>query len=147
MRRLPSFTALAGMSLLTGCTVQYAVPAYTADVTVAPPEPLMEVVGTPPDDHYTWVNGYWWWNGDQHVWMRGHWAPRPAAGYVWVRSGWTWLDGRYVFVHGRWIHRSRLDRYDVRYVHPPPRVRVKDRPDVPYRARPARARPSAREGR
>lgn len=147
MHKLLWRLALVAPLFLTACTVRYATPGYTADVMVAPPEPLMEVVGAPPDDQYVWINGYWWWNGAQYVWMRGHWAPRPAAGYIWVRSGWTWLDGRYVFVHGRWIHRSRLDRYRVRYVHPPPRVRVQPRPDVPYRTRPPRTRPPTRNRR
>jgi hypothetical protein len=82
----------------------------------------VEVVPPAPAAEYAWINGTWWWNGDEYVWMRGYWAPRPMTGYVWVGTGWTYESGRYRFMPGHWV--ASPARVRERYVHPVPRVRV-----------------------
>lgn len=135
-----SFALAAGLCALAlaACGPGYADVGYTITAPATPPEPLVEVVPSPPGNQYTWVHGYWHWNGREYVWIRGHWAQRPRAGFVWAPAGYVYVDGRYRFVPGRWVHRSR---YQPRaYVHQRPRVRRGDRyrvvrPEVDVRAR------------
>jgi hypothetical protein len=72
-----------------------------AYVTVAPPEPRVEVVGVAPAPGYLWIGGYWGWVGGRHEWVSGRWeAPRPGYRYVphqWVREGGGWR-----LHEGRW---------------------------------------------
>ncbi|HEV1284637.1 MAG TPA: YXWGXW repeat-containing protein [Bryobacteraceae bacterium] len=73
---------------------------YYANV---PPPPLRaEAIGVAPGPGYVWVNGYWGWRGNAHVWMAGSWMrpPRPRA--VWVAPRWEARGGRYYFREGRW---------------------------------------------
>lgn len=138
LRCIPRLALLGALTLAaTGC---YGTVGYRGHVYVpsAPPAPYVEVVGTAPGPSYTWVNGYWWWNGNEYVWIRGQWSLPPQPGYVYVRSGWVHTDGHYRFVHGRWVTPSHRPR--VRYVHPTPRVRVET--GVHYRT----VRPDRRRG-
>jgi hypothetical protein len=93
--------ALASVSL-TACVVT-ARPAYYGGgvVTVAPPEPQVEVVGVAPAPGYVWFGGYWNWVGGRHVWVGGHWgAGRP--GYHWVAHRWVGAGGGYRLAPGHW---------------------------------------------
>ncbi len=98
-------------------------PSPTVTVHVRPPAPYQEVVGLAPAPGYVWVDGYWAWQGGQHVWVRGRWMAPPHPGHVWIRSGWTLRGGQYVFMPGRWAAPSVRVRH--RFVHPHRRVRVK----------------------
>jgi hypothetical protein len=94
--------ALAAAALLSACVVAPApYPEGGAYVTVAPPAPQVEVIGTPPVPGYFWIGGYWGWVGGRHEWVGGHWeAPRPGYHYVphaWVREG-----GGYRAYPGHW---------------------------------------------
>jgi hypothetical protein len=69
----------------------------------APPPPLRaEVVGVAPGPGYVWVNGYWGWRGNQHVWIGGSYMRPPRARAVWVAPRWEHRGGRYYFHEGRW---------------------------------------------
>jgi len=71
-------------------------------VRVRPPEPRVEVYGSPPSPDAVWRPGHWAYRGGGWVWIAGHWArpPRPHAHWVpghWESSGggWVWIDGRW----------------------------------------------------
>lgn len=124
MRALLLLFALLLLALAaSGCGPSYVEGRYVTTVSTEPPAPYVEVVSPAPTPKHVWVDGYWWWDGRRYVWVRGHWVRPPRAGYVWVRGGWVVHGGSYRFVHGRWLPPARAERY--RYVHPPPRVRVK----------------------
>jgi hypothetical protein len=86
---------LAAFSMVAcGGAVYYA--------SVPPPPLRAEVIGVAPAPGYVWVNGYWGWRGNAHVWVAGSWMrpPRPRA--VWVAPRWEGRGGRYYFHEGRW---------------------------------------------
>ncbi len=69
----------------------------------APPPPLRaEFVGVAPGPGYVWVNGYWGWRGNQHVWIAGSYMRPPHPRAVWVAPRWENRGGRYYFHEGRW---------------------------------------------
>jgi len=82
-------------------------------IDVAPPVPQVEEV-PPLRPGFVWAPGYWNWDGDQHVWVGGHWMDaRP--GYYWSPerwehhveeegSHWHFAPGRWHKDHGRWEH-------------------------------------------
>ena len=73
---------------------------YYANV---PPPPLRaEVIGVGPGPGYVWVNGYWGWQGNRHVWIGGSWRRPPRARAVWIAPRWEARGGRYYFHEGRW---------------------------------------------
>ena len=107
MKALRGIKVLATVALisgvaLTGCVVAPAPGYYGAGVvTVAPPEPRVEVVGVAPTVGWVWFPGYWEWSGGAHVWVSGHWGPgRP--GYHWVPHHWERYGGGWRMVRGHW---------------------------------------------
>jgi hypothetical protein len=95
--------ALAMGSMLGGCVVVPARPAYYGGevVAVAPPAPQVEVVGVGPAPGYIWIGGFWNWVGGRHVWVGGHWeASRP--GYRWVPHQWHHEGQGWRLEPGRW---------------------------------------------
>ena len=69
---------------------------YTGAVTIAPPEPQVEVYGAPPVAGYVWIGGYWNWVNGRHVWSVAvgprrarDIAGRPTTGNTGVMAG-TW---------------------------------------------------------
>jgi len=72
-------------------------------VPVAPPAAVYELVPPPPAYGYVWAPGYWAWNYNRYIWVRGRYiAPRP--GYVWAPEHWDHRGDRYRFVAGDWRH-------------------------------------------
>jgi hypothetical protein len=63
---------LASAALLTACIVQPAGPPAAQ----RPPEPeaRVEVVPPAPAQGYQWVKGHYRWDGNQWVWVEGHWV-------------------------------------------------------------------------
>jgi len=96
-RRLTAACVIAAS--LSACVVAPARPYYATAtvvtvVTVEPPAPRVEYVGTPPVQGYVWLGGYWGWEGGRHVWVNCCWDA-PHVGYhwaphVWVREGGGW---------------------------------------------------------
>jgi hypothetical protein len=69
-------------------------------IEIAPPDARVEVV--PVQRHgYTWAPGYWGWQRNQHVWVKGH-PIRARSGYAWTSDRWNQVNGRYQFQPGRW---------------------------------------------
>ncbi len=69
-------------------------------ISTAPPPPRQEVVPAPRRG-YTWVNGYWNWNGRRHVWHPGVWV-KERRGYAYSQPAWVEHDGRWEFRRGAW---------------------------------------------
>lgn len=89
-------------SLLLGASV-FAAPAYAQvnfNISIAPPAPQYEVVPA-IQPGYVWAPGYWGWNGERHIWVRG----RPIvqrAGYLWAPDRWEQRDRTYYRTAGHW---------------------------------------------
>jgi hypothetical protein len=93
---------LAGALLLGafGCGASYYPDvgyAPTTQTTAAVPQSA-QAVGPAG---YTWIDGYWNWNGFQWQWQPGHYTPaRP--GYVYVTPKWEQHNGTWVYREGGW---------------------------------------------
>ncbi len=73
-------------------------------VTVAPPQPQVEVIGAAPSPGYVWEAGYWNWEGGRHVWHAGHWEA-PRAGYYWEPHVWVHEGAGWRMREGYWARR------------------------------------------
>jgi hypothetical protein len=91
------------LSLLLAAGV-FAAPAYaqvSVNINIAPPPPQYEVVPT-IQPGYVWAPGYWGWNGERHVWIRGR-AIVQREGYRWEPDRWEQRDRTYYRTEGRWV--------------------------------------------
>lgn len=70
------------------------------NIVVAPPAPMFEAVPMMPPG-YVWAPGYWAWNHDRHIWVRGH-SIMQRPGYRWEPDHWEQRDGRYARQAGYW---------------------------------------------
>ena len=78
--------------------------ARTVVIEIAPPPARVEVVPVQRQG-YTWAPGYWGWQRNQHVWVKGH-TIRTRSGYAWTPDRWTEVDGRHHFQRGSWTRGS-----------------------------------------
>lgn len=92
------------LSLLLAASV-FAAPAYAQinfNISIAPPAPQYEVVPT-VQQGYVWAPGYWGWNGDRHIWVRGRTIVQ-RDGYRWAPDRWEQGDRGYFRTVGHWEH-------------------------------------------
>jgi hypothetical protein len=68
-------------------------------VQSAPPAPVYETVPAVPGRGYTWVGGYYRWNGYRYVWVRGHYVRHPGR---WCGGRWHHNARGYYWTNGRW---------------------------------------------
>ena len=84
-------------------------PQNTIIVQQAPPPPMREYIIERPSPRYVWIDGYWAWRGDRHVWVPGRWDLPPRERLVWVEPRWERRSNGYVFVEGSWRDADRSD--------------------------------------
>ena len=60
---------------------------------------------------YVWSPGYWDWQLNRHVWVRGSWK-RSRPGYVYAQPHWVNNGGQWRFQQGAWA-RGDLDHDGV----------------------------------
>ena len=99
-------TTSAIRSLLLTALLVAATSAGTAlaqvnlNISLAPPAPQYEAVPTVPLGH-AWAPGYWAWNGDRYIWIRGRQIVQ-RTGSRWEPDRWEHRDGHYYRHTGRW---------------------------------------------
>lgn len=81
-------------------------PPVQTVVTMAPPPPVNEAQPPSPGANYTWVAGYWSWNGNQYVWTAGRWEQPPTPTQTWQSPQWEREGQGYRFRPGRWFRRD-----------------------------------------
>ena len=97
-----SLAIVLGCTGLSACVVVPARPYGGGEyVAVAPPRPVVEVVGVAPAPGYFWVGGYWGWVGGRHEWRPGYWEA-PRAGYRWVPHAWDHEERGWRTHEGHW---------------------------------------------
>ncbi|MGA2087392.1 MAG: hypothetical protein ABSG66_00595 [Stellaceae bacterium] len=90
----------AALALVTGISLAQAAQVY---VNIAPPAPQVEVVPPPPPGQpMEWRPGFWRWNGNQYVWVRGRYVHPPRMGAHWVPGHWAQGPRGWVWVRGHW---------------------------------------------
>ena len=99
------------LALVIGCASQSGngpvapgeQPGPTVVYQTPPPEPEQVVTPPPgPEYAYSWVPGYWTWQGANWVWEKGTWLPRPAPHVQWVSGFWVKRGGHYLWIRGHW---------------------------------------------
>ena len=84
-------------------TAGTALAQINVNISLAPPAPQFETMpATAPG--YVWAPGYWAWNNDRYLWVRGRSIPH-RAGYRWEPDRWDQRNGNYYRSAGRWEHR------------------------------------------
>lgn len=78
-------------------------------VREAPPQPYTEYRSSPPSPGYTWIDGYWHWNGQQYVWESGRWAAPPLERAVWIAPRYERAKDGYRYIPGHWSDDRRDD--------------------------------------
>jgi WXXGXW repeat (2 copies) len=92
------------LSLLLAASA-FAAPAYAQvsfNISIAPPAPQYEVVPI-LQPGYVWAPGYWGWNGDRHIWVRGR-TIMQREGYSWAPDRWDQRNNNYYRTAGHWEH-------------------------------------------
>lgn len=75
----------------------------TVVVTNLPPPAIRAETPSPsPGPGFSWVAGFWAWNGTAYNWTAGHWERPPQAGHTWEAPRWEHEGNRYRFQPGRW---------------------------------------------
>ena len=90
------------LSLLLASSV-FAAPVYaqiSINVNIAPPSPQHEVMPAIAPG-YAWAPGYWGWNGDRYIWVRGR-SIVQREGYRWEPDRWEQRDQSYYRESGYW---------------------------------------------
>jgi len=88
-------------AVLAGAAAVPAVAQVTINIGVAPPPAQYEAVPA-LGPNQTWAPGYWAWNGDRHVWVRGR-AIGKRDGYRWAPDNWVQSGNGYTRQPGYWV--------------------------------------------
>ncbi len=67
-------------------------------VKVAPPPPVVERYGAPPQAGFIWIPGYQRWNGTRYIWVAGHWVVRLVRAQFGFR-----MPGSIAAAAGSWL--------------------------------------------
>lgn len=94
------------VALLAGAAAAPAMAQVSININLAPPQPQYEVIPVLAPNR-VWAPGYWAWNGDRHIWMRGR-SIAQRDGYRWSPDRWQQKGGSYYRQPGSWVR-------DVRY--------------------------------
>lgn len=89
-----------------------AAPAFaqiSVNISIAPPPAQYEIIPIVAPGQL-WVPGYWAWNHDRHIWIRGRTIVQ-REGYRWEPDRWVRRsDDKYYRLQGRW---ERDDKYKI----------------------------------
>ena len=70
-----------------------------------PPPPLIETRPASPASNALWTAGYWQWDGDAFVWVKGSWQIPPSPESEWRPADWRIDVSGAVFLPGAWTIR------------------------------------------
>lgn len=91
---------LLSILIAAGTAAAPALAQVNFNISIAPPAPRYEAAPVIAPG-YVWAPGYWAWNGDRHIWIRGRTiVQRP--GYRWEPDRWEQRDLVYYRHPGRW---------------------------------------------
>jgi hypothetical protein len=106
-RKLLVLASVVGLGL-AGCSSpapsggQAVVAPAGGAITVTPPAPKPEVIGTPPSAAYGWVPGYWIYRNERWLWVPGRWELRPHPNALWAPGHWNKTPDGWVWTPGHW---------------------------------------------
>lgn len=86
--------------IVAGAFAASANAQINVNINLAPPARQTELVPAIPAG-YAWAPGYWGWNGDRYVWVRGRQIVQ-REGYRWEPDRWEQRDRAFHRVGGHW---------------------------------------------
>ncbi len=89
-------------SSLPGPPMVFHPPSAYAEVPYPPPAAMVEVVPPSPSSALVWLDGYWTWQGQFYLWMRGGWVFVPVGGSFASWQSFYTTDGLLMFASGAW---------------------------------------------
>lgn len=89
--------------LITGLALT-PLTALADGVANAPPPMPREYMPPKPTDQgvVVWVPGFWKWNGENYIWLRGAYVSPPVAGQNWTPGHWVRQHGEWYWIAGFW---------------------------------------------
>jgi hypothetical protein len=96
-------------------TAMMAVPAFSQVgiyIGQAPPPVRYEVVTRSPGEGYSWIGGYWGYNGGRYTWVQGRWEKQPYAGAYWSHPHYDHYKQGWQIHEGHWDHEDHGDQHD-----------------------------------
>lgn len=67
-----------------------------------PPPRRAEVIGSRPAPGHVYVRGFWRWQGDDYIWVPGHWSVVERGFREWVPGSWRHGRRGWYYVDGHW---------------------------------------------
>ena len=68
------------LAVMLALTMIPAVSYAQVVIRVAPPPPVVEERGRPPERGFVWIDGYHRWDVDHYLWVPGRWERPPHPG-------------------------------------------------------------------
>jgi hypothetical protein len=102
--------AVALTVLVSALSFAPAASAYSrVGVRVYAPYPAIrhERVLVRPGPRYTWVPGYWRWEGRRYAWVGGTWVVPPHPGAIWVGPRVVYRHRTPYYYGGYWRYHGR----------------------------------------
>lgn len=89
---------------------QWRVPELdiTKGLTVQAPHPPpanlnQEEIPPSPSPDAIWTAGYWQWDGQIYVWIKGSWQIPPSKRHIWNKATWRVTPSKSIFIPGGWV--------------------------------------------
>lgn len=113
MSNQPAVRSLLLSLLMTAAAAPFPVAAQiSVYINIAPPTLLHEVVPI-VSPGYIWAPGYWAWNVDRYIWVRGR-SIAQRDGYRWAPDHWEQRGTVYYRNPGRWERDERPEFVKVK---------------------------------
>jgi len=124
---------LLSLTLATGAV---ALAQVSFSINVGPPPPIDEVVPMMPQG-YVWAPGYWAWNHDQHIWIRGR-SMVQRTGYRWEPDRWEQRGNGYYRQPGSWARDNDVRPFQPQKVQKPKKPRGNAHQHGPFDEQPGK---------
>jgi len=105
-------------------------------INVGPPEPMYEPVPVMPQG-YVWAPGYWAWNHDQHIWIRGR-SVMQRTGYRWEPDRWEQRGNTYFRQPGSWARDNAFRPPQPQKIQQPKKPRAMPQQRGPWEEQPGK---------
>lgn len=106
-------------ALLALAATAPALAQVSININLAPPQPQYEAVPALPPGQ-VWAPGYWAWNGDRHIWVRGR-TIASREGYRWAPDRWEQRGDGYYRNPGYWVRDTQYvvvkEKKDKKFKH------------------------------
>jgi len=112
-----TFVVLAAMPAAAQPGVRVDIPLPGLEIHVAhtaPPSLRREQRPSRPGREFTWVQGFWHWQGNDWAWIPGRWDRPNDRGSRWVQARYAREGGGWRYEPGHWSNQRVIEGDDYR---------------------------------